>query len=477
MKSITMQLSEISESREVMESRPYPMVILFIYILMAILAIALTWMYFGEIDVVLKGAGVIRPNESISVITNKVTGRVGEVFIEEGNTVKRGDVLFVIEHGDLKASEALLNNEITKSEAELVNLKKYRDSVLADKNLFNSENTQENPYYYKFIGFSANRGADSATADKLSKDSKGLRLVRNSILLGASQFTEDTSPYAMKFKEFSLKDEELAGNADDAQKQYETKVTLYNQGAIPKRELDDARISCEKAVNSRKQYKNGFLNTLDTGIESSELQIKKLVTGNISEAKQKNAVGMLSLEAQEIVSTDDKIKQTTTSLSSLQEQQVKAQLEIEKCTLRAEIDGTVNLKQKIAIGDYLGGGTLIANVIPVVGDTYKVQISMPEKEISNVRIGDTVKLQVHALPHQEYGDLMGKVTKLSTDSVFDEKQGINYFVIEADVNNKPLYSYKGKASSLKVGMSCEARVITKSKRILSFLLEKIELWD
>ncbi len=40
MTEISMNLSEITDSREVMESKPYPMVVYFIYILLSILAIS-----------------------------------------------------------------------------------------------------------------------------------------------------------------------------------------------------------------------------------------------------------------------------------------------------------------------------------------------------------------------------------------------------------------------------------------------------
>lgn len=474
MKAVTMQLSEISESREVMESKPYPVVVYFTYLLMGILTIALIWMYFGEIDIVLKGTGLIRPEASISAVTNKVVGRVDEVFLEEGKTVKLGHVLYTIEHDDMKATEALLQEEILKKEAELTNLTKYRDSILSGKNLFDAGSAEENPYYYKYLGFAGDRGASSATVTKLQKEIAGMQQVKSSILAENSTFMDANDPYAMKYKEFALKDEELKTTEDDAQKQYQTKETLYQQGVIPKREFDDIRIAYEKAQNARAQYRNGFLSSVDGILKDSDLQLRKLLAEG---SGTKTPSGMLSLETQAIVSTDDQIKTVTTSLGSLKEQLAKTHFEIEKCTIRAEIDGTVNVKQKITAGDYLSAGALIANVIPKQTDTYKVQISMPEKEISNVRVGDSVKLQVHALPHQEYGDLMGKVTKLSTDSVLDEKQGINFFVIEAEVQNEPLYSYKGKAAALKVGMSCDARVITKSKRILSFFLEKLELWD
>lgn len=228
-------------------------------------------------------------------------------------------------------------------------------------------------------------------------------------------------------------------------------------------------------MNERNQYENNFMKNIKISIDNAESEINKQVLeyDNIS---SKSSI-MLASESKEIVVTDEKIKQVERNLLNLKDQLTRIKLEIKKCILIAEIDGSVNLKQKISEGDYLSGGTLIANIIPKESQIYKVQISMPEKEIAGIHVGDEVKLQFHALPYREYGSLSGRVTKLSTDSSFDEKQGVNFFIVEADVENKPLYSYKGKKSTLKVGMSCDALVIIKSKRVLSLVLEKIDLWD
>ena len=88
-----MKLSEITESREVMESKPYPMLIYFIYILLGIIIISLSWMFFTEIDIVVKGTGMVRPNTGISIVNNKLTGKVAETYLKEGLEVVRGDLL------------------------------------------------------------------------------------------------------------------------------------------------------------------------------------------------------------------------------------------------------------------------------------------------------------------------------------------------------------------------------------------------
>ncbi|AKL94342.1 hypothetical protein CACET_c08330 [Clostridium aceticum] len=84
MREIVHNLKDITDSRELLESKPPAFTILFIYILIALLTIAVVWSYIGEMDVVVKADGVVRPNQRISTINNMVGGKVKEVYLEGG---------------------------------------------------------------------------------------------------------------------------------------------------------------------------------------------------------------------------------------------------------------------------------------------------------------------------------------------------------------------------------------------------------
>jgi len=55
--------------------------------------------------------------------------------------------------------------------------------------------------------------------------------------------------------------------------------------------------------------------------------------------------------------------------------------------------------------------------------------------------------------------------------------GVSFYIVEASIDNQALYSYKGQEANIKVGMLSEAYVITDSKKILNYVLEKIDLRD
>lgn len=65
MKPILIDMNEMSDSRELYESRPNPWFSVLIYTILTIVIVAVIWAYFGRIDVVVKSDGIIRPNSQV----------------------------------------------------------------------------------------------------------------------------------------------------------------------------------------------------------------------------------------------------------------------------------------------------------------------------------------------------------------------------------------------------------------------------
>ena len=73
----------------------------------------------GEKEKVLSAKGYVKSRQ-IAMIGSKKTGRIAEIRFEEGRTVKRGDVLAVLEHDDLVAELESRQATIERTESEMV---------------------------------------------------------------------------------------------------------------------------------------------------------------------------------------------------------------------------------------------------------------------------------------------------------------------------------------------------------------------
>jgi HlyD family secretion protein len=90
-----------------------------------------------------------------------------------------------------------------------------------------------------------------------------------------------------------------------------------------------------------------------------------------------------------------------------------------------------------------------------------MQILVNNKDIGELHTGDTVKYSFAALPYREYGQVSGKIKNISKDALTNQQNGQSFYTVEATVPDGKLVSNSGKQGEIKVGMLCEANIITK----------------
>ncbi|KHO62061.1 Biotin-lipoyl like [Thermoanaerobacter sp. YS13] len=102
MREIVQNIEELTDSRELLESKPHPIESVSVYILLLLIISFLIWSYFSEKEIVVKANGIIRPYKDEFIISDKVTGNVERIYVTDGQKVKKGDALYVIEHKNLE---------------------------------------------------------------------------------------------------------------------------------------------------------------------------------------------------------------------------------------------------------------------------------------------------------------------------------------------------------------------------------------
>jgi len=144
MKPIIIDMKEISESTEVYESRPNPVLTGFIYLILAMVVVAFLWMGFFKMDVVVDAVGMVAAEEVVAV-TNQMTGTISERLVEDGQFVNQGDILYTISHEEQSMQLTSLENQWSDCVEREEMLKLY-EAWLQDGTEF-SLNTEENTYY------------------------------------------------------------------------------------------------------------------------------------------------------------------------------------------------------------------------------------------------------------------------------------------------------------------------------------------
>lgn len=491
MKNIIYDLKDMSDSREVLESRPNRFITIFIYGVVLFLAIAIIWAVFGKIDVVVKANGVVRPNEKISTIKNIVSGKVGQVSIENGQRVTRGDILYTVDYTDFRLKKQFLETEIDRKERVVVANEKLVQSIEDEKNYLDENDKIENEYYRKYLKNITDMETEVVVAQQLLEEQKNLmekikdmNTLVTSLETGKNIFLESgkvDNIQQIAYRDYEVKRKKLQQINNQNEKNYEIQKKLYEAGATPQIEYEKAKYKMDEGTLELARYENETLLSIKSDIDKNTValnvlngNVKKLVPHIAGTGRSVEEALKEQLKNNQIIILNNTLDNERTALKNMKNDLEDVERNIEKCMVKAPIDGYINMVREINQGDILESQSTIATIIPEDDSNYIVQIYAPNGEIINIREGDTVRYHFMALPYKEYGELTGNITKIAIDTQLMNEGNTSVYLVEANVQNKPLFGYDGESVDIKVGMVCEARIISKTKTIMNYILEKMD---
>jgi len=537
MKEVTRNLDELSDSREVFESKPHPFILIFISILVLLLISVLIWSFIGEIDEVAKASGVVRPNEKVSTIQAPLFGQVESIQFYEGQVVEKGESLFALRLDDLQTELDNRKEDLKDIENELLFLQTFKESVETETNLFDENVEEERVYFHqveqyftqqKLLEHEQNMSSSEVEEREKELENSLQRVDINLELAKRNQQQQE--------KEYLVKKEGIESRIQDIEIELENEKKLKasiekNKNLIPSSDekrtiffqtyqtkLEQLDALSDDQLNNAQQhaneteietFKNETLLTIHNQIEEYHNHLEQFNQNLVRLNNEGN-----SSTTEELLLQKESIKQQLDSLQTSQaeqavyrentvenaqldkllevahlieeKQQEKSLLEeqiqqlnqnLEEGDITAPIRGKVNVIQDVANGDTVQQGERILSILPIEEDSeYKVNIAVPNHEVGKINEGDSINYNFTAFPKQTYGQLTGTVTSISTDSTLQE-EGNSYYLVEATLDQTAIEDREGNMKPIRSGMSAEASVVTETKKIIHFVLEKINLKD
>lgn len=477
MKGTIYNMEEMTDSREIMLTKPHPITIILIYLLFSLVSVGLILCYFGNIDSYVKAEGVVRPKKDVSIIRNKVTGKVSAVYYEEGTSVKEGELLYTLDHEELLNSKS---NQIIKLKEvinKLNNLKTLKKSIVEETNYFVGLDKVIDEYLYQYRDYKNNISLnenkiqnDLENIRVLAKENEQLKLLAKSIKENQDFFKDSKSAYALRYTEFLLELKRLQTKLKSYEEDYRAINQLSVNGAYAQSKRDKANEKLLLATLEKEQYINKIL--LD--IEKTIVKNEQMISNTDVEEKQ---LIMENLKINRIIQLDQDIATTQNEIEELERQIKQIDIGISETKIMSPVRGRVDVNVQLTKGEYIQGGIEIANIIPDGEEQYKILIYVSNKDIASINIEDNVKFHFVALPYKEYGELKGKITRISVDSKKTKTDRLGYYTVEASIENSELKDYNGDKAKIKVGMICEAQIITKSTNILEGILKELNLMN
>lgn len=357
MKAYMQDINELTDSRELLETKPQPFISIFIYSLILMVVITAIWSYFGEIDENIKVQGIVRPNQRISSIRNQIAGKVKSVNLKEGSQVKKGDLLFTIEHAILDLQKDSLADEYDKAELELKNLEKFKKSILDGRNYFDVSLDSEKSFSNRFLKYQTDMALqsrqaelNSSTLNEVNKALSGLNILKQSTSQNKNLFVDYNSVYYHQYIDYSLNSENLKETVNQKKELHATSEELAKAGAISNCELDDIKNQLDDAQNNFEKYQNEFILNVNTRIADNNDRLKQLQINlkasvqNSDVSSAGNEVSVQKYKMDTIVQIEADMKALQTDLAKLKNDIGAVNSNIRDCAVISPIDAYIAIK-------------------------------------------------------------------------------------------------------------------------------------
>lgn len=630
MKGIVIDLKDITDSREVMESKESPKIAYFIYILLAVIVTAIIFACVFKIDEYSKVRGEIKTQTVSSSVLSTSSCKLKEIFVSEGQSVKKGDVLFALDSKYAESQKAILEEQLNGYKSDLSNTKLLKQSIEKGKNLFKNS-VEDSKFYYRYeqykngVLLTDQEIDNSILANSLSKEEKEnnlsatkksiadarLQLSEYKILLScvekgkeysgndaiaqasfdeyitgynkanslcekyreaydkikaeyneqsaeeritseqvasASDMTETAYANVMNYKETCLVNlssqilliedqlindngnSELSNTLDEYKKlktaveqdqdfissnktvqdsfnryrsQYDILTSDYSVKSeeyqniyskymeqskvtpITEADIANAKSAYDNSVMDVEALKKSFVSQIQAKIKAFNDEIKTLESNkkslelalkNVDNLDEYEKLSSDKLKNEAIITINTEIDSINNNIKSIESQLMEINETIKNCEIKATVDGTVTLINEANAGDIIQAGTSLCNIIPGENEL-KVTLYIPESDIAKIKVGQKTEYIIDAIPYSEYGRITGEITAISADSIGDESTGSKFYIGQAKLDATSLSNKAGDIREVKTGMLLEAKTISGSKRVITWLLEKINFID
>lgn len=269
------------------------------------------------------------------------------------------------------------------------------------------------------------------TLSELQSDIEELKILEKSVKDEVSYFSSSKAKYFNKYQHYISRQEQLNIEYSQINSKY------YNN-----KELGENFVSSE----TLKEYKS----KLESIMATISTNKNEILFSTVSER---------TLKEEEFL--------------KLINQKKELEKNIGESKVIAPINGYVQVIKEFNKGDFINPNVEVLRIIPK-DSKLKMEISIDNKDISHVKQGVKAKLRLLAFPYKEYGVIEGEIVNIGEDAIVDTQNNRMTYKAEATIPTETLYNREGKEGRLKVGMLSEVRIVTKRKRILHIVLEKLD---
>ncbi len=396
------------------------------------------WSLFAPLSGAVIVPGVVKVFSERKTVQHREGGIVKEILVKNGDRVKRGQPVILLEEVQVSAVVELLRQQLDAELAKAARLAAeagrrpaiaFPEALLARRGApkvavtLRSEQAQ----------FDARRTLLDSQVSLLRSQ---MRQIEEEIR-GLSSQVRSADEYVALMREELRMNEQL----------YEKNFVAYPRLLEIKRRL------------AEKEEKRGEYHSLiaqgKQKLSEIELRVATLLANYVREAT-------------------DLLKESERTIADLREKLRPAEDAFERLEIAAPIDGEVVGLRVFTAGGVIGPREPLMDIVPLDAPLV-VEGKMQVQDIDEVRVGQKAEVMFSAYKRRTTRMVDGKVTYLSADRLAETAPGSPapyYFLVHVEVGKAELKSL-GSDIQLTPGMPAEAYIKTRERPAIMYLLEPV----
>lgn len=445
------ELAFLPAALEIVETPPSPIGRSIGATIILLVCVALVWASLGTVDIVASATGKILPGGRVKVVQPFETGVVRSIRVQDGQTVKAGDVLIELDPTANEAERDHLHNDLL---AEQLNIARLR-AALAD--------------------------GDEPLADFAPPAGADPELIGAQRQLLLNQVTEHRAKVAALARQQAQKEAELATTAATLHK-LETIIPVIQS------RVDIRKTLMEKELGSKLAYFEVYQLLVEQQeeftIQQSHLHETEAAIAAIRETRAQAAA-----EYRHAISED--LAKAGQKANGLAQDLIKAEQRTRLQQLSAPVDGVVQQLAIHTVGGVVSPAQPLLVVVPS-DSQLEIEAMVSNGDIGFVRSGQEAEIKVDTFNFTRYGLLHGQVLSVSQDAVIRDRQQdrsgermpgaandssgpkgqeLNYSArISLD---RTAMQIDDRMVNLSPGMAVTVEIKTGSRKILDYLLSPL----
>ncbi|EGQ9816762.1 HlyD family type I secretion periplasmic adaptor subunit [Vibrio parahaemolyticus] len=420
---------------------------LMLWVMVLFFVAAIGWASWAQIDQVTVGQGKVIPSSQIQVVQNLEGGLVKEILVKEGQLVKKGQQLLLIDDTRFRSDYREREQQVANLTASVLQLSASINSVAVNRD-FNIQDWEKSVVLdYGKLTFPPvlEETQPQLTQRQKAEYREDLDNLRNQL----SVIDQQVEQKQQDLVEIEARVRNLRQSYQYAKKELDITQPLADEGVVPRIEL----LKLQRQVNDTRRE-----------MTSSELKIP-VIKSAIKESMLNRIDVALKFRSEQ----QEKLNNAQDQLSALVESAVGLEDRVNRTVVVSPVTGKIKTLNVNTVGGVIQPGMDIVEIVPTE-DTLLVEAKIAPKDIAFLRPNLSAIVKFTAYDFTKYGGLVGELEHISADTTQDE-EGNSFYIVRVRTEKTSF----GQDADLPIipGMTASVDIITGKRTVLEYLLKPI----